>query len=193
MTKERRTAKEIAEEIAGLAVTPPELLDMIQHDISYEDAKARTAERARIRKLADKIVHQPVDAWPAFDVKWDLDPNSYYWMFDGADPGSANPADYVLIENVAIALIDTHLTPYWHRTPEELWTIGDPDKSARAIVHWSEGRVMSPPFLVPTDDNRLAIAGGNHRLAVCRTKGVIALPILIRRIHEVKIREILGI
>ena len=92
-----------------------------------------------------------------------------------------------------LADIDAALTPYWRRTPDEVWTVGSPDKAARAIVHWSEGGLMTPPLLVPTSDGRLAIAGGNHRLAVARTKAVARLPILSKSVDEAWVREILKI
>lgn len=52
---------------------------------------------------------------------------------------------------------------------------------------------MTPPFLVPTDDSRLVIAGGNHRLAVARAKAVVDVPILVRAAHQSQVLRILGI
>jgi len=133
------------------------------------------------------------EAWPAFDIHWDLSPANFYRVFDGADPCSVTDNEHVLIPDVSLASIDAALTPHWHRTADEVWTIGSPDKAARAIVHWSEGGSMTPPLLVSTTDGRLAIAGGNHRLAVARAKGVIRLPILVKLADEARVRQILKI
>ena len=108
-----------------------------------------------------------------------------------ADPPDAGETDLVLISDVPLNNVDTALTPYWHRTAEEVWTVGSPDKAAQAIIHWKEGGLMTPPLLVPTDDGRLAIAGGNHRLAVARAKGVLHLPVLTKAHQEAAVREIL--
>src|SRR5206468_1970683 len=82
------------------------------------------------------------------------DQSSFYRVYDGADPGSVDTDKFVLISDVSLADIDAALTPYWHRTAEEVWTVGSPDKAARAIVHWHEGGRMTPPLIVPTSDGR---------------------------------------
>jgi hypothetical protein len=179
--------------IAGRPISSEELLHMSLNGCTYEEARAYFKERARIRKAADAIEGQPLETWPAFDVRWDLDQSSFYRVYDGADPDSVNTDEFVLIPDVSLADIDAALTPYWHRTAEEVWIVGSPDKAARAIVHWHEGGRMTPPLIVPTSDGRLAIGGGNHRLAVARAKGIARLPVLVKKDQETRVRQILSV
>ena len=160
--------------IAGRPLSSEQLLHMTISGCSYEEARAYSNEHARIRKAADAIEGRALESWPPFDVAWDLDPSSFYRVNNGADPDSVNMDEFVLIPDVSLADIDGALTQYWHRTAAEVWTVGSPDKAARVILHWSEGDLMTPPLLVPTSDGKLAIAGGNHRLAVARAKGTTA-------------------
>jgi hypothetical protein len=193
MVKKFRDPEHLFEAIGGRPLTSAELLEMTTTSCTYEEARARSDERARIQKAAEAVKGRPPETWPAFDIHWDLSPANFYRVFDGADPGSVTDNEHVLILDVPLANIDAALTPYWHRTADEVWTIGDPDKAARAIVHWSEGGLMTPPLLVSTSDGRLAIAGGNHRLAVARTKGVLRLPILVKSAEAARVRQILKI
>lgn len=193
MTKSPIDANLIFDAIAGRPVTSSELLDIATSGCSFEEARARSEERTRIRKAADAIEGRPLETWPTFDVCWDLDPASFYRVYDGADPASVDTNELVLIPDIPLNDIDAALTPYWHRNADEVWTVGSPDKAARAIVHWSEGGLMTPPLLVPTSDGRLAIAGGNHRLAVARAKRAARLPILSKPAEEARVRKILKV
>jgi hypothetical protein len=179
--------------IAGHSVTSAELLEMMQTGCSLAEARERSRERARIREAADKIEGKPLEMWPTFDVRWDLDPANFYRAFDGADPTSIDKNELVPIQDVPLANVDVALTPYWHRTAEEAWSVGSPDKAARVIIHWEEGGLMTPPLLVPVNDGQLSIAGGNHRLAVARTKGVTRLPVLSKVADEARVRRILRV
>jgi hypothetical protein len=179
--------------VAGHPVTPSELLEMMKTGCSLAEARGRSEERSRIRTAADAIEGHPFKTWPSFHVRWDLDPANFYQTYDGADPPDGGEIDLVLISDVPLSNIDTALTPYWHRTAEEVWTVGSPDKAARAIIHWKERGLMTPPLLVPTDDGRLAVAGGNHRLAVARAKGISYLPVLSKADQEAMVRQILKV
>jgi hypothetical protein len=191
MTKSAIDIDLILNSIAGKDVTSAELLEMTATGCSLEEARAHFEERAKIRKAADAIKGLPPDSWPTFDVRWDIDPSNFYRVYDGAGTKSVHTDELLVIPNVPLAVVDAALTPYWHRTASELWTVGDPDKAARAIVHWSDGGLMTPPLLIPTSDGKLAISGGNHRLAVARAKGVGYVPILSKSQKELQVREIL--
>ncbi|MEH2552910.1 hypothetical protein V1286_000439 [Bradyrhizobium algeriense] len=177
--------------IADGPISSEELLHMSLSGCTHEEARAHFKERARVRKAADAIEGQPLETWPAFDVRWDLDQRSFYRVYDGANPDQVNADELVLIPDVSLAAIDAALTPHWHRTAEEVWTVGSPDKAARAIVHWHEGGRMTPPLIIPTSDGRLTIGGGNHRLAVARAKGTALLPVLVKEDQETRVRDIL--
>jgi len=82
-------------------------------------------------------------------VRWDLSPANFYRVFDGADPDSIEENECVVIPDIPLENIDAALTPWWHRTAAQVWSIGDPNKAARAIVHWSEGGLMTPPCSLP--------------------------------------------
>ncbi len=139
MTKKYSDPNSLVDAIAGRPISSEELLHMSLSGCTFEEAKTHFEERTRIRKAADAIEGLPLDTWPAFDVSWDLDRSNFYRVYDGADPDSVDTDEFILILDVSLADIDAALTPYWHRTAEEVWTVGSPDKVARAIVHWHEG------------------------------------------------------
>ncbi|WOH66171.1 hypothetical protein [Bradyrhizobium sp. BWA-3-5] len=193
MAKKVRDEQNFLKETDGRPLTSEEMLEILNTNCTSEEAKSRSQERARIRSAADRIKGRPPEAWPTFEIRWDLSPAHFYRVFDGADPDSVEENECAVIPDVPLANIDAVLTPWWHRTAAQVWSVGDPDKAARAIVHWSEGRLMTPPLLVPTSDGQLAIAGGSHRLAVARAKGVSRLPILVKSAEQARVRKILKI
>jgi hypothetical protein len=194
MTRNKRTSEELFQEIDGCPLTSAEALEMLQTNISYEEVKVRSAERARINRLAEKVEGTPLAEWPPFDVVWQLDPAQFYFVFDGAEPGSVRPDKLRMLNDVPIAKIDSVLTPYWHRRADEVWSVGDARKAARVIVHWSEGRAMTPAIVAPTEDHsQLVIPGGNHRLAVARAGGIVRVPVLYRVEHEKPVLKLLGV
>lgn len=193
MDKDPIDANLFADALAGESVTSSELLEMATSGCSLAEAQSRAQERMRVRTAADAIEGRPPDLWPVFEVRWDFNPLNFYRVFDGAEPTSSADNELVLIPDVSLASINSALTPYWHRTADEVWTVGSPDKTARAIVYWCEGGLMTPPLLIPTSDGKLAIAGGNHRLAVARAKLTACLPILSRSAEEKRVRQILAV
>ncbi len=65
-----------------------------------------------------------------------------------------------------LANIDVALTAHWHRTADEVWSVGDPDKAGRAIVHWSEGGLIGYNRFAmahPTRFERVTFAFGGQR------------------------------
>lgn len=84
--------------------------------------------------------------------------------------------DEYLLGEADLADIDDALHGASRRAASELWTIAA-DKVAGAILHWSNGGLMTPPLL-DVNMGCLVIVGGNNRIAVCRTDGQKRLPFL---------------
>ena len=100
MAKSPIDAKQIVDAIADRPITSSELLDMVTTGCTYEEARVRSEEQMRIRKAADAIEGLPLASWPAFDVGWDLNPASFYRVYDGADPASVDENELMLIVDV---------------------------------------------------------------------------------------------
>ena len=166
------------------------VIEVIQTGCSPAEAIARSNEWDRINALAAQVETRPVSEWPPFEVKWDLTPANYYRVLDGVaadtDLGST------LILHYPLHVLDAHFSSYNRRTAAEVWGVGNNTKAARAIVFWSEGGLMTPPFIVPVSDQEIGISGGNHRLAVARAKGVTNVPILVRETDRERVIAILG-
>jgi hypothetical protein len=162
-------------------LTSYEILRIVQGR-TLQEARAEYAEKTRIDALADNIKGRPIAEWPPFDILWDTFPESYFRTLDGAESGDVDPHS---LETVWVGSgdLDGILQPYNHRTADAVWSVGDANKAARALVHWSEGRPMSPVWIVPTTPGIVGIVGGNHRLAIARAKGANVIPILVEKKH----------
>jgi len=149
---------------------------------TLEQAKAEYVERTRINALADELEGKPIDQWPPFDIIWDTSPASFFYTLDGAEN---TPVDFTELQLIWVALADFDgiLQPYNHRIVDEIWSVGDSKKAARALVHWSERRCMSPVWIIPTTAGKVGIVGGNHRLAIARAKGASVIPVLVEKKH----------
>ncbi|MCE7796552.1 hypothetical protein LWE61_08245 [Sphingobium sufflavum] len=152
-----------------------------QLDILNGEPPHDAVERARQRSAAKILEGLPIDQWPPFEVIWDLSPEGQKWALDGVRKPEFEKAypDGLEVEWVRLSDLDRKLTPFSHRTPEEVWGIGDDSKAARVLFEWIEGRPITPPLLHPVSTNQCCLGGGNHRLAVARAKGEAVVPMLI--------------
>lgn len=175
MTEESERQR-IAAATAG-SLTSYELL-LIVKGHTREEALAIAAEHRRIDSKADKLLNVPIAKWPTFNIAWDLSPASFGWALDGRSP--TLPEGVSLTARTAgLAELDAVLNSYSKRTLDETWTIGDPNKLARVLVHCIEGRQLTPPWITIIDET-IGIVGGNHRLAVCRAKALKEIPVLLK-------------
>jgi hypothetical protein len=174
---------------APTSLTSYELLLVVTCGLSLEQARARIKEQENVRAKATKLVNMPVKDWPEFEIQWDLDPRSFYFALDGASPSSLDQRDLAVVSST-LAELDAVLSHQSWRGPDELWTLGDPHKLARVLVHCLEGRPLTPPWIIPVG-NEIGLVGGNHRLAVCRAKGVKALPFIVEKHHLPQVSAIL--
>jgi hypothetical protein len=176
--------------LTGTNLTSLELLLITRYGMTSAEAAAEVAESTRIRAAADEIKGKPISEWPPFEVRWDLAPTSYFHALDGEEPGHVKPDDLALVW-ARLEDLDRVLQCYNLRTADEVWSVGDPSKAARVIVHWSEGRAMTPVWITPTTTGTVGIVGGNHRLAVVRAKGEATLPLLVRTTELCAVRAVL--
>lgn len=150
-------------------------------------------ERKRVREEADRIEGLPIADWPPFDVLWDTRREAQRFAFDGMNAESFEKSfpDGLILARVKLAELDSAMTEFNRRTPEEVWSIGSPDKAARCIIHWKEGRGLTPVCLCPVN-GKIGLAGGNHRLAVARAKGTTEIPAYIQPQHFDEIAAIIA-
>ncbi len=139
-------------------------------------------ERARIRKLSLDYRGLPIDQWPNFEVIWDTEPSKQRYAYDGVSEKEfldMHP-DGLILALVKLSHLDRKLSFHSKRTPEEVWGVGGDDKAAEVLVHWVEGRRLTPALILMTSGtNEICIGGGNHRVAVARAKGELEIPILV--------------
>lgn len=140
------------------------------------DAAEQERRCSRERELRGK----PSTQWPQFDVAWDRDPGNFHKSRDGssAEDFRARHPNGITLSDVPLSELDAALHVGSRRAAQEIWSIGDPAKAARAIRHWEDGQAMTPPLVDEASDGTIAIAGGYHRLAVARAKGDASVPIL---------------
>jgi hypothetical protein len=172
------------QEIQRLLEEPQEPLShevflIVEEGFTIEQAREIVAERARLNARAERLINRPVEEWPDFEVKWDLDPRSFYRALDGARP-SALDGRRLVVRWCVLRTLDDVLADQSRRGPDELWSLGDRLKLGRVLVHCSEGRALTPPWIRPIA-GMVGIKGGHHRLAMCRAKGLKQVPVLVER------------
>lgn len=123
-----------------------------------------------------KIKGSPAATWPnTLRINWDLRPDHFYLVDDGAEPSDTDYSDLV-VGWASLQEIDAMMTGLGRRTNDELWMFR-PDKVAGAILHWSAGGFMTPPWL-DIVEGELVMPGGVNRTAVCRALGIARIPFL---------------
>ncbi|MBM9515047.1 hypothetical protein [Desulfogranum marinum] len=149
-------------------------------------------ERRRIHEAASKYLYLPIDRWPDFKIVWDFSPTRYHYAFDGLTPEKfeINYPNGLKLGVVNFDEFDSKLAKFSRREYDEIWTVGSVYKVARAILHWVERNRMTPPLIIPQDDE-INIAAGHHRVAVCKGKQVETLPVLSERKNVERLERIL--
>lgn len=124
--------------------------------------------------MINSIKGKPRAGWPeTFEVKWDFSPENIYFSDDGADPNDYQLGEYLFGEANLAEIVELL---HGHSRRESLWGVSD-DKVVRAIMHWSNGGLMTPPLL-SVNLGCLVVTGGNNRIAICREDGQPRLPFL---------------
>lgn len=144
---------------------------------TYEEAVATIAERTRIQEKTEGLLNKPIEEWPEFAMQWDEDPESFHHSLDGTKAADIDTNEIALVR-VKLSNLDAVLQDWNLRTVDEVWSVGNPRRAARVIVHCSEGGKLSPVWVVPTTPGKVGLVGGNQRLAVARAKGTQELPII---------------
>ncbi|MFF8799872.1 MULTISPECIES: hypothetical protein [unclassified Methylobacterium] len=137
-------------------------------------------EEERKRKRERYLRGKAVKRWPAFQVDWDPEPGNFYRSRDATSASDfrAQHPNGVTLGDVPLSELDAALHVGSRRSAQEVWSIGERGKVARAIRHWEDGYAMTPPMLDQASDGTITIAGGHNRLAVARAKGETSVPIL---------------
>lgn len=169
----------------------PEEIEEILASI-YGRTVAEAREQSRVTQESKKYDKLPVEEWPEFEIKWDLSPDNFHFVFDNekTDYVKKHYPEGLHLGWVTFAELDSNFACYSKRTPDETWTVGFAGKISRAILHWVEGKKMTPPLIVPCL-GEINIMAGHHRVAVCRAKQVDAIPILARQMDKDSLEEIL--
>ncbi len=141
----------------------------------------------------EKLIGVSVSEWPDFEIIWDLNPASQRFALDGMDKDAFRDdfrqgLDVVWAE---LADLDANLIGQSRRTKEGIWTIGVPDKTANCIRQWSQGRALTPPYIILIG-YKLCVGGGHHRLSIARAKGVAILPLLVEAQEKDDIAKIIS-
>jgi hypothetical protein len=123
-------------------------------------------------------------------LNWDRDPKSFYWAGDGTSPASVN-ADVLTILDVPLRKLDSLLAAYQGKQPpNDFWAFGTPEKRNGLIRHLSGGGKITPPQIAVYGKG-VDVAGGNHRLVLCRAKALQEIPLIIERMQQERFEELL--
>ncbi|CAG19913.1 conserved hypothetical protein [Photobacterium profundum SS9] len=146
--------------------------------------------------MSKKYIELPVKDWPNFEMSWDLTASAQHFSDDGIsqDDFSLAYKEPLLIAWVKMHELDNALYGHSIRKKEEIWSIGCKDKVAKVIAYCVENKQMTPAHIQPHKSlNAITIIGGNHRLAVCRALELEIIPVLIERIYENDLKNIINV
>lgn len=179
--------EDIWKTIEGGEFTHAQIIDILDGDPPRDEE-----ETERIATLTNAMIGKPISEWPPFEIAWDFEPRAQRFALDGCrerDFKEDHP-DGLSLVFVTMTDLDAKLTKDNLRTPEEVWSVGDERKAARCLVHWSEGRKLTPPLAVIVG-TKIGLWGGNHRLAIARAKGETNIPLLVAPTDKEKLGEII--
>lgn len=153
-----------------------------------EAMQVSTGHRSHDDVLVDRQVRQgssnwvgiPIQNWPSFEVRWNIEPVCYHRSLDGNSSDEFNTAypDVVVMEACPHEIVAA--LPEASRRTKDTWDAEYKDKTAKVISAWSLGIGLTPPVLVPYG-NGVVFAGGWHRFHVAMKKGVPTIKVLVRK------------
>jgi hypothetical protein len=96
---------------------------------------------------------------------------------------------------VEFSELDDKFVSIFRCNPSELWTAHRSSHDiAEIVLHWSEGRPLTPPMIGIYDESgtqKITVIDGSHRLAVARALGVNKLHVLIDRDQFLELKVML--
>lgn len=160
--------------------------------LSMRPSDEQVEENRRLREIEKSIENKPVSEWPQFEILWDFSFVNIYRFADGGSFSQFNRdyPDGIHLAYVRMEELDSKLMTMSSQTADEFWEVGFPGKKSGVIVHWLEGNKMTPCKIKP-HNGQLIICGGNHRLAVCRAKSALSIPILFNLEHKAELEKII--
>ena len=147
------------------------------------------AERARTWRESERLIDLPPAEWPHLTIRWDFAWSSAHHSLDGmsrVDFDKHYPAGSLSLVCVPISAARRVFCGNVRREDEELWSLGDKHKLARALLWWIEGNRMTPPFLRIVRNGAdfnlpdcVTFNGGHHRFNICAAYGLDRFPAYI--------------
>jgi hypothetical protein len=132
-----------------------------------------------------KLFDQPVESWPNFEIRWDLDPSNFHYAADGAGPQPW--PTFTIVQDVELKKVIALLRRNLNDSPPETWR---QEKGTRLMQHlYSGGKVT--PIWVALVGSGIDLAGGQHRFTLCRRKRLEKIPVLIEKMQRERFEELL--
>lgn len=155
-------------------LTPLEALEVVRGFSTV----AQIYTRRQLDIDSEKWTGVPSEEWPPFEIIWDLDEANFHYAL-GSDSVRSFAADYpdvkVWIADVADIIASLHVGAQRILPP---WDEAYAGRTARLVAWWAAGHRVTPPLVVPCE-RQICFAGGNHRFAVAREKGLGSIPVLV--------------
>lgn len=136
---------------------------------------------------SDEDDYLAISDWPDFEIKWDLDPNNFYWCLGSKENYLKDFPNGAKLGEASLNEIIENLN-YISNAPMNKT---DTDYSS-VLNYWSKGGLMTPPLLDVGDSNKIHIGGGNHRFGVCRGKQIERIKFLAHPDNKAKLDGILS-
>lgn len=162
---------------------------------SFVPSIAERRDYEIIREIAASVEGKPFSDWPDFDITWDHSIENLHLFADGYSLNKLQ-SDYpsgLMSAKVKLVELDSKLFRSSFQNVNEFWDIGIKSKKSEAIAHWVLERKMTPCKVTPHEAREIIIAGGNHRLAVCRAKSIEYIPVLFDPKHKQEISKIISL
>jgi len=157
-------------------------------------SKAQMEENERTFYECKKYIDMKPELWPDFELLWDTSPEHYIHTVDGYNEESYKKhfPNGLQLGYVSFTELNNKLATHCVRTQDKIWELGSTQKLAKAILHWTEKKAMTP-ILIGFYKEDLIIGGGFHRHAVCIIKKPETIPILIEPSDKERLEKLLSI
>ncbi len=139
-----------------------------------EDYHRSIEDEEQFFNKSKAFYEKPSNEWPLIIFNWDYKLESQRFGLDGSTQSDFEQyyPDGLILGRMPLKEFDQYLCHFNKRNAGELWTVGSKSKLAKMIVYLSEGNPITPPIIVPLEDNKVAFDGGNHRYAVAKELGI---------------------
>lgn len=135
--------------------------------------------------------------WPKQPINWVLNKEFHRFALDNLSQQEFEQyyPEGLIAGKALFSSFDKVVSRFTHRTDDQLWEVGFSDSLAKLLAWVEMGYELTPICIQPDQyfPEHIALAGGNHRYALCKGRREHWIPFLCRPEHKEELSRRLDI